>query len=136
MRKYLMLLFVIIVLPNRFYCLASDISIRIKEETTQKTDCTIDKVERIIRQLPEVIAADTRIRVLTNNMHGISLITDTDTIEDNLYFTFQLGYNGKERFESYFFFYVNRIDYSDIRVLDVINGDIIPIDDWRKRQTY
>lgn len=101
----------------------------VKNDIIPKHRCTLDQAEDAIMNLPEVIDADLRIRIQTNNKHGISLLTDTKSVNDNTYYVFQVGYNGNERFEAYYMLYVNQFNCSNIKILDIMTGDILAIED-------
>ena len=94
--------------------------------------CSRESAESIIRALPEVAEAQTHIQSLTNNEKGISIMSDSTSIEGNSYHTFQVGFDGPDRFETYYFLFVNKTNCSDIKIVDIISGDVKPINEWRK----
>lgn len=76
--------------------------------------------------------ANNYIDLLTNHKHGLSVTTEKPS-KDRPDYYIRAGYNGAERFETYFHFYVNP-QTLEIRIMDLVTGDIVPIEIWRKRE--
>ncbi len=85
-----------------------------------------------LSKLPEWIKANTYIDSLTQHKHGLAVTTEKPTHENTDYY-FRVGYNGTEKFETYFHFYVNPQTF-EIKIMDLVDGDIVPLDVWRKRE--
>lgn len=94
--------------------------------------CTVEEAETIVRRLPEVVDAENHIRSITNSKQGVSIMVNSSVVDGNSYYTFQVGFNGEERFETYYFFYVNKSNRTDIRIMDIVTGTLEPIKKWRK----
>jgi hypothetical protein len=91
-----------------------------------------EAILKLIQQLPEFKKSDKYIDSLTNHKKGLdALIFKPAKGEKN--YNVQVGYNGTERFETYYNFYVDSTSYA-IKVSDVIEGDIVPLDEWRMRE--
>lgn len=91
-----------------------------------------DSVKSIILSLPEVKAKDHIYDSITNRIQHIVLhITSPDTA-DNLY-KVEAGYQGNNRFQPHFYFYVNLPNHL-IYVEDLEQGDRTTLDEWRRRR--
>lgn len=82
--------------------------------------------------LPEVKAKDKVYDSITNRMQRILLhITPPDSFT-NLY-KVEAGYQGNNRFQPHFYFYVDMTDKM-IYVEDLEQGDRTTLDEWRRRK--
>lgn len=83
-----------------------------------------------LRQLKEIVESDKHIKSISNNRKSISfIIQGPTTSEPN--FICKVGYNGKERFETYYTFAVDPIT-KNIQIEDVVQANRINLDEWRK----
>jgi len=99
-----------------------------KKSVSDLENKMLDKLSK----LPEWIQANQYIDSLTNHKHGLSVMTEKPNKETTDY-CFRVGYNNELRFETYFNFYVNPKTF-ELKILDVLTDDIVPIDVWRKRE--
>lgn len=122
--KYCSILFILF-LTNSIY---SENKVSLKKEES----CSIEKAEAAVRDLPEVIESQSYIESLTNKEHGVAIMADSELIDGTPYYTFQVGFNGSDRFETYYFFYVNKANCTDIKVLEIVSGELKSLKEWRK----
>ncbi len=73
--------------------------------------------------------ANQRIDSATRHKHGIAFIVDTLANEKDIFV--QAGYNGEERFETYYQFYVNPVTM-EIRVYDAVNDKKLSVKEFEK----
>jgi len=85
-----------------------------------------------ISALPELKKAQKNIASVTGGKSGVSFIIEK-TDNQNSY-SVQAGYNGAERFETYYFFSVEPVTYK-IRILDTLTDEYVTMDVWRKRES-
>ncbi|MDZ4758075.1 MAG: hypothetical protein SGJ10_08055 [Bacteroidota bacterium] len=110
----------------------------IDKPLTEKTDSLLsesdieNKILDKLSKLPEWVKENNYIDSFTNHKHGLAVTTEKPTT-DKPDFYFRVGYNGEDRFETYFHFYVNPKTF-EIKILDLLDGDIVPIAVWRKRE--
>jgi hypothetical protein len=86
------------------------------------------KITDSLLKLPFVQKSNSYIDSLSNHKHGISFISDTA----NNAITVMAGYNGAERFETYYNFTVNPKTF-EIKVLDIITGNFISVEEYIKK---
>ncbi len=91
-----------------------------------------EKILRLIKDLKEVKASDKYIDSFSNHKKGIAtlIFRPTNGLKD---YNVQAGYNGDNRFETYYNFFVDSATYK-IKIQDPVQGDIVPMDEWRKRE--
>lgn len=82
--------------------------------------CSKEEAEDIIRALPEIVEAQSHIQAQTDNKKGITIMTDNTEERGESFYTFRVGYDGNDRFETYYFLFVNRNNCSDIRIADAL----------------
>ncbi len=99
--------------------------------TTSSGGLTEKFVEDTIMSLQEVKEKNFLIDSITNHKHGISIIVEKPN-QDEPTFHVQAGYNGPNRFETYFHFYVDTTS-KKISVDDFASGQRILLNDWRKQ---
>lgn len=93
---------------------------------------TEDKVLQAITKLPEYYDAEEHVKAITNGKQSLSSIIYPPDKENSDYYI-QVGYNQETWFEPYYHFYVNPKTF-EVFIEDMIEGDIIPIEVWRKRE--
>ena len=93
---------------------------------------TQEEAEAQVLALPMVQEASKHIYKITNGKHGISFITEEDLIEKKPFYQITAGYNSDVRFETYHIFYVNKENKEDVRILDPVSGEIIPVSEYKK----
>lgn len=101
----------------------------IKRDTL--TESVEERIINTVMALPEAEAANRHIDSITNHQKGLASMMDEPEKGETDY-SVRVGYNGDERFETYYFFYVNPSTLR-VKILDVITDSIIPIEDWRKQ---
>ncbi len=106
---------------------------KISNDTTKKNieDIILDKIYNI----PEVRKKEHFIDSLTNHKHGISMMILKRPTTKEPYYAVQVGYDNKIRFETYYTFYVYRKNLV-IKFYDTIPGEVITLEEWRKRNRY
>lgn len=87
---------------------------------------------QIISELKETQKQQKNIESISNNKKGVSYMTENKTIKNQEYFAVSTGYDGKDRWETYTTFYVNKKNCNEIYVSDDVSGDIISLAQWRK----
>ena len=91
-----------------------------------------EAILKLIQELPEFKKSNKYIDSLTDHKKGLAALIFKPTKGEKDY-NVQVGYNGTERFETYYNFYVDSTSYA-IKVSDAIIGDIVPLDEWRMRE--
>lgn len=84
-----------------------------------------DPVMDTLLKLPFIVKSNRYIDSLTRQKQGISFMTDT---LENTY-EIRAGYNGPERFETYYHLSVDKKTL-EIKVMDPIGGDYMPLKDY------
>lgn len=104
--------------------------LRMTNDTTIKNldDIVLDKIYKIT----EVRKKDHFVDSITNHKHGISMIILQRPNAKEPYYVVQVGYNNEIRFEPYYTFYVYKKNLV-IKFYDTIPGEIITLEEWRKR---
>ncbi len=113
-----------------FSCNDSSTNNNNEHDTIEET--AEDKALKAIENLPEFKEADIQINAMTNGKQSITCIIDAPT-ENDPYFYIQAGYNQESWFEPYYIFVVNAETFA-VSIEDVIEGDVVSIDLWRKRE--
>ncbi len=109
----------------------NEISDSLKTDKKPESDRE-NKILDILSKLPEWEKANNYIDSLTKHKHGLSVTTEKPSKDKPDYYI-RAGYNGEERFETYFHFYVNPQTF-EIKIMDLVDGDIVPLNVWRKRE--
>jgi hypothetical protein len=86
-----------------------------------------DPVMDTLLKLPFIVKSNRFIDSMTAQQHGISFITDT--LENS--YEIQAGFNGLDRFETYYHLSIDKKSM-EIKVLDPVEGDYIPLKDYLK----
>jgi hypothetical protein len=85
-----------------------------------------------IFSLKEVREKNKYIDSFTNHRKGIAAMVNKSS-ENKYEYEIAVGYNGEDRFETYNIFYFDSAT-KQISILDVISGDKIGLEDWRKKK--
>jgi len=85
-----------------------------------------------IALLPEFKKSNNYIDSLTGHKHGLSSMIFKPEKGEKYYYV-KVGYSSPERFETYYNFYVDSTTFA-INIDDVVEADIVPIAEWRKRE--
>jgi len=85
-----------------------------------------------IALLPEFKKSNKYIDSLTDHKHGLSSMIFKPEKGEKYYYV-KVGYSSPERFETYYNFYVDSTTFA-INIDDVVEADIVPIAEWRKRE--
>ena len=93
---------------------------------------TQEEAEAQVLALPMVQKASKHIDKITNGKHGISFIAEEYLIEKKPFYEITVGYNSDVRFETYHIFYVNKENKEDVRILEPVSGEIIPVSEYKK----
>jgi hypothetical protein len=91
-----------------------------------------DKITTALLKLPFVKKSDKYIDSISNHKHGIAFMLD-EPAKDETDIPVQAGYNGKERFETYYRFFVNPKTL-EIKVYDVVEDKKLTLKDYLKTQ--
>ena len=104
------------------------------ETDTTAQSLTEDQVVDLVFTLPITQKVHNQIRKATQGQRGVSVMVEPEeTIEHGQkYYVVRIGYNGNDRYETYYLLYVNKQDRSDIRIEDPIEGTIIPLAQWEE----
>jgi hypothetical protein len=108
---------------------------KVKSETNKLPVPSNDSIlpEQIlatVSKLPEIQEADKYIDSISDHRERIAYLWEKPD-KENLDYVIQFGYDGKERFETYYWIYVSPITLN-IRFYDVINDSLYGIEDYRK----
>ncbi len=96
------------------------------------TETVENKAIKAVTDLPEYYDAAVHVKAMTNGEQSLSSIIEAPNEEFSDYYI-QVGYNLETWFETYYHFYVNPETF-EVSIEDVIVGDIVPIEVWRKRE--
>ena len=81
---------------------------------------TLQEAEEKVLSLPLTQKINEYIDKFSHGKHGVSILSDSLLI-DNKYF-----------YETYYTLYVNKSNEEDIRIMEPISGEIIPLSQWRE----
>jgi hypothetical protein len=91
-----------------------------------------DKITAALLKLSFVKKSDKYIDSISNHKHGIAFMLD-EPAKDETDIPVQAGYNGKERFETYYRFFVNPKTL-EIKVYDVVEDKKLTLKEYLKSQ--
>jgi len=91
-----------------------------------------DKITEALMKLPFVIKSNKYIDSFSNHQHGIAFMMD-EPKENEPDISVQAGYNGGERFETYYRFFVNP-KTMEIKVYDPVEDKKLTIKEYLKTQ--
>jgi hypothetical protein len=86
------------------------------------------KITDTLMKLPFIEKSNSYIDSFSNHQHGIAFMSDTAGNKISV----MAGYNGQERFETYYRFSIDPKTF-EIRILDDLSGDFISIDEYIKK---
>lgn len=109
---------------------SSDDNINDNENYTSES--VEDKAMKAITDLPEYYEAAVHVKAMTNGEQSLSSIIEAPNEEFSDYYI-QVGYNQERWFEALYHFYVNPESFQ-VSIEDIIAGDIVSIETWRKRE--
>jgi len=93
-----------------------------------------DKITGVLMKLPFIKKANAYIDSFSEHKHGIAFMVDSlGKNETEIYV--QAGYNGDQRFETYYSFYVNPKTMA-IQVYDVVNDKKMTVKEYIKSQQH
>lgn len=93
--------------------------------------CNLSQAENAVFELDEVKKKYNLIDSISNHKEGISFMSDSLELNGIQFFEIRVGYNSELRFESYYTFYVEKENCSNIKIFEPIEGKIITLNDWR-----
>lgn len=97
------------------------------------TDTVLEnKITKALLKLPFVKKSDQYIDSFSNHKHGIAFLLDKPEANETD-IPVQAGYNGEERFETYYRFYVNATTM-EIKVYDVAADKKLTVKEYIKSQ--
>ena len=91
-----------------------------------------NKIIEALMKLPFVKKSDAYIDSFSNHKHGMAFMVESLAKGDKEVFV-RAGYNGDERFETYYQFYVNPATM-EIKVYDVVNDEKMTVKEYIKSQ--
>lgn len=91
-----------------------------------------DRITAALLKLPFVKKSDQYIDSISNHKHGIAFLLD-EPVKDEIEISVQVGYNSKERFETYYRFFVNP-KTMEIKVYDVVEDKKLTLKEYLKSQ--
>lgn len=94
-----------------------------------KAKTTEELIEDTIFSLKEVQEKNKLVDSISNHKQSIAIMIEKPTDKDKEYII-NVGYNGNERFETYYIFYFNP-ETKQISIEDVIGGSKLPLETWR-----
>jgi PhoPQ-activated pathogenicity-related protein len=97
------------------------------------TDTALEnKITDVLMKLPFVKKSDKYIDSFSNHQHGMAFMMD-EPQENEIDVVVQAGYNGGERFETYYRFFVNP-KTMEIKVYDAVEDKKLTIKEYLKSQ--
>ena|SRR6185437_831630 len=123
---------------NKIAISMADTSLVDTTKSNPKDTILLNSAIKQIGSFPEIGKENRDIDSFSQGKHGIAFLIDNPT-KDEPYYSIHVGYNGKQRFETYnlFLIYIHKNDFT-IRVNDVNNDSTesddgtISLDEWRK----
>jgi len=98
------------------------------------TDTALEnRITDKLMTLSFVKKSDKYIDSFSNHQHGIAFMVDRGGDSSDTEVTVEAGYNGDERFETYYHFFVNPKTL-EIKVLDVVNDKKLTVKEFMKTQ--
>jgi hypothetical protein len=92
-------------------------------------DSTLEaKIADTLMQLPFVVKTNNYIDSFSHHKQGISFMPDTSDKKISV----MAGYNGPERFETYYNFTINPATF-EIKVLDQVTGEYVSVAEYIKK---
>jgi hypothetical protein len=85
-----------------------------------------------IRSIEEVKQTNKYLDSLTKHTHGVSLIIEKPSSDEKNYYV-KVGYNGEDRFETYYHFYIEP-STRKITIEDIVSGEKLSLKEWRKQK--
>ena len=82
--------------------------------------------------LKEVIESDKHINAISHHKKGIAFMIEEPNVDEKDYYA-RVGYNGEERFETYYNFYINPTT-KQITIDEPISGERLTLEEWRKNK--
>jgi len=92
-----------------------------------------NKITDKLMTLSFVKKSDKYIDSFSNHQHGIAFMVDRGGDSSDTEVTVEAGYNGADRFETYYHFFVNPKTL-EVKVLDVINDKKLTVKEFMKTQ--
>ena len=93
---------------------------------------TLQEAEEKVLSLPLTQKINEYIDKFSHGKHGVSILSDSLLIDNKYFYELQIGYNSPIRYETYYTLYVNKSNEEDIRIMEPISGEIIPLSQWRE----
>ena len=93
---------------------------------------TLQEAEEKVLSLPLTQKINEYIDKFSHGKHGVSILSDSLLIYNKYFYELQIGYNSPIRYETYYTLYVNKSNEEDIRIMEPISGEIIPLSQWRE----
>ena len=93
---------------------------------------TLQEAEEKVLSLPLTQKINEYIDKFSQGKHGVSILSDSLLIDNKYFYELQIGYNSPIRYETYYTLYVNKSNEEDIRIMEPISGEIIPLSQWRE----
>ena len=93
---------------------------------------TLQEAEEKVLSLPLTQKINQYIDKFSHGKHGVSILSDSLLIDNKYFYELQIGYNSPIRYETYYMLYVNKSNEEDIRIMEPISGEIIPLSQWRE----
>ncbi len=128
-----LLLFLILSLFLLAGCNDSSTNNNVSVKDSNMTETVEDKAMKVVTELPEYYDAAVHVKAMTNGEQSLSSIIEAPNADHSEYFI-QVGYNQETWFETYYFFCVNPETF-EVFIEDVIEGDVVSIETWRKRES-
>ena len=97
---------------------------------------SLEEAEDRVLALPLAKRVAKYIETISDGKRGISYFSDAATIDGEEFYEIRIGYDSSIRFETYYILYVNRNNGDDIRIIEPVSGDIIPISAFKDDKKY
>lgn len=99
----------------------------VKEATGSDEPPEADTITDTLMKLPFIVKSNAYIDSISNHQHGIAFMSDTT----DAVISVRAGYNGAERFETYYDFVIDR-KTGEIKIMDPVEGDYITLKEYLK----
>jgi hypothetical protein len=113
------------ILPGKDTIPDTQVKMRTMKPALPLADILLDSLNR----LPFIITSNRYIDSFSHHRNGMAYIIDSTEKT----WMIRAGFNGRERFESYYQFYVNP-HTKEIKVYDAVNDEQIPLSDYMKKK--
>ncbi|WP_343681451.1 hypothetical protein [Chryseobacterium arthrosphaerae] len=121
-------------LPLVLIACKKEAPVKKEEVKTTVNTCNSSHFMKKILELDEMKAQAKFLDSLTKGKGGIAFLTDSTKVKDGWEYSISAGYNGPDRFETYYIFYASSKDCNMLKIAEPVSGETLTIEEWRKRK--